>query len=48
MGPTDDIPKLMDLGQECEDDWGEDRGNGWLLRHPLKKMFQFQQYLLQE
>ena len=48
VGPTDDIPQLMKLGQECEDKWGEDRGNGWLLRHPLKKMYQFQQYLLQE
>lgn len=48
VGPTDDIPKLMTLGQKCEDEWGEDRGNGWLLRHALMKMYQFQQYQLQE
>jgi hypothetical protein len=48
VGPTDDILKLMDLGRECEEKWGEDRGNGWLLSHPLKKLYMFQQYLLHE
>mmetsp|Transcript_24845 Transcript_24845/g.52002 ORF Transcript_24845/g.52002 Transcript_24845/m.52002 type:complete len:248 (-) Transcript_24845:264-1007(-) len=47
VGPTSDILKLMELGQKCEDEWGRDHGNGWLLRHPLKKLYQFQQYLLQ-
>ena len=46
VGPTDDILKLMDLGRECEDEWGRDHGNGWLLSHPLKKLYQFQQYHL--
>lgn len=46
--PTDDILKLMDIGRECEDEWGRDHGNGWLLSHPLKKMYQFQQYHLQD
>ena len=91
VGPTDDILKLMELGRECEDNWGRDHGkilllmclcwckfdvnfismhrscmfklsiaivhltlmimflqlgNGWLLNHPLKKMYQFQQYHL--
>ena len=44
--PTDDIPKLMRIGQDCEDEWGRDHGNGWLLSHPLKKLYQFQQYHL--
>ena len=44
--PTDDILKLMDLGRDCEDEWGRDHGNGWLLSHPLKKMYMFQQYHL--
>ena len=48
VGPTDDIPKLMELGQDCEDEWGKDHGNGWLLSHPLKKLYQFQQYNLQD
>lgn len=46
IGPTDDIIHLMDIGQTCEDDWGQDHGNGWLLRHPLKKLYMFQQYHL--
>ena len=46
IGPTDDIIHLMGIAQTCEDDWGQDRGNGWLLRHPLKKLYTFQQYCL--
>ena len=42
----DDIRKLMDIGQQCEDEWGRDHGNGWLLSHPLKKLYMFQQYCL--
>jgi len=47
VGATYDIQQLMKEGKECEDKWGRDHGNGWLLRHPLKKMYEFQQYLLQ-
>lgn len=47
IGPTDDILKLMDIGRECEEEWGKDHGNGWLLSHPLKKLYMFQQYHLQ-
>ena len=47
VGATDDIQKLMNDAKECEDKWGRDHGNGWLLSHPLKKMYEFQQYLLQ-
>jgi len=46
IGPTDDIIHLMEIAQTCEDDWGQDHGNGWLLRHPLKKLYMFQQYHL--
>lgn len=45
--PVDDILKLMEIGRQCEEEWGIDRGNGWLLSHPLKKIFGFQQYHLQ-
>jgi len=48
VGPTDDISTLMDDAKACEEQWGRDRGNGWLLRHPLGKMAAFQQYLLQD
>ena len=46
ISPTDNILKLMEIGQECEDEWGRDHGNGWLLSHPLKKLYMFQQYQL--
>lgn len=48
IGPADDILKLMDIGRECEEKWGRDHGNGWLLSHPLKKLYMFQQYHLQQ
>jgi hypothetical protein len=31
-----------------EQQYGRDKGNGWLLRHPIRKMELFQQYKLQE
>lgn len=42
-----DFVELMDKGQECEDCWGRDHGNGWLLSHPLKKLLLFQQFCLE-
>lgn len=44
--PMSDIVQLMTEGQRCEDKWGRDRGNGWLLSHPLKKLLLFQQFCL--
>jgi hypothetical protein len=44
--PMSDIVQLMEKAQECEDRWGRDRGNGWLLSHPLKKLLLFQQFAL--
>eukprot|EP00934_Nitzschia_sp_Nitz4_P002536 Nitzschia sp. Nitz4//scaffold87_size112219//44773//45603//NITZ4_004071-RA/size112219-processed-gene-0.129-mRNA-1//-1//CDS//3329559360//2526//frame0 len=34
--------------EEAESEWGRDRGNGWLLRHPLQKLYLFQQYCLED
>eukprot|EP00941_MAST-03F_sp_MAST-3F-sp1_P004866 g4866.t1 len=34
--------------QNFEDLHGRDRGNGWLLRHPLKKLWLFQQHKLRQ
>lgn len=45
--PLSDFVELMELAQQAEDEWGRDHGNGWLLRHPLKKMLLFQQFCLQ-
>ena len=42
-----DFVGLMAKGQECEDKWGRDHGNGWLISHPLKKLLLFQQFVLQ-
>ncbi len=46
IGPLSDIVQLMEEAQECEDKWGRDHGNGWLLSHPLKKLLLFQQFAL--
>mmetsp|Transcript_47053 Transcript_47053/g.114821 ORF Transcript_47053/g.114821 Transcript_47053/m.114821 type:complete len:429 (+) Transcript_47053:1334-2620(+) len=42
-----DFVDLMRQGQECENAFGRDHGNGWLLSHPLKKLLLFQQFCLQ-
>ena len=42
----DDMIELMREGQECEDKWGKDHGNGWLISHPLKKLHLFQEFIL--
>ena len=42
-----DFVDLMRQGQECENMYGRDHGNGWLLSHPLKKLLLFQQFCLQ-
>ena len=44
--PLSDIISLMDEGQDCENRWGRDHGNGWLISHPLKKLLLFQQFIL--
>mmetsp|Transcript_11887 Transcript_11887/g.18236 ORF Transcript_11887/g.18236 Transcript_11887/m.18236 type:complete len:246 (+) Transcript_11887:183-920(+) len=46
VSPTDDFVELMLEAEECENEWGRDRGNGWLLSHPLKKLLNFQQFVL--
>lgn len=47
ISPLADFVALMEQAQTAEDEWGRDHGNGWLLRHPLKKMLLFQQFCLQ-
>jgi hypothetical protein len=41
-----DFVDLLQQAVEAEDRWGHDRGNGWLLSHPLKKLLNFQQFVL--
>jgi hypothetical protein len=42
-----EISQIMEAGQQAEATWGEDHGNGWLFKHPLKKMLLFQQFVLE-
>lgn len=44
--PLSDIVELMEHAADAENRWGRDRGNGWLLSHPLKKLLLFQQFCL--
>jgi len=44
--PMSDIIELMEEGQDCENKYGRDHGNGWLISHPLKKLLLFQQFIL--
>lgn len=45
--PMSDFVDLLIKGQEAEDTYGRDHGNGWLLSHPLKKLLLFQQFILE-
>ena len=37
---------MLDEAWEFEATFGKDLGNGWLLRHPIKKMLLFQEHCL--
>ena len=41
---SDNFDALYELAVLFEDEHGRDRGNGWLLRHPIKKLQNFQRY----
>ena len=41
-----DFIQLMQEGKDCENKYGRDHGNGWLIAHPLKKLLIFQQFIL--
>jgi len=41
---SSDLQALYDEAQGYEDKYGKDLGNGWLLRHPIVKMMNYQQY----
>ena len=40
----DDFDALHGQAQDFEDEHGQDLGNGWLLRHPIQKLANFQRY----
>ena len=43
-----DMNALYDRAVEYENEYGRDLGNGWLLRHPIKKIHNFQHFLLEQ
>lgn len=45
---SEDFDSLYVEAVEFEEEHGRDLGNGWLLRHPIKKMSNFQQYSLEK
>lgn len=45
---SDNFDDLYEQAVLFEDEHGRDRGNGWLLRHPIKKLQNFQRYRLDE
>ena len=40
-----DISAIIEDARDYEDQYGEDRGHGWLLNHPLRKLLFYQHYL---
>ena len=46
FGMMSDLVELLQEAQEWENKWGKDKGNGWLMLHPIKKMMLFQQFCL--
>jgi len=40
-----DLEALLKAAKNHEDQFGEDKGHGWLLRHPIKKLLLYQQYV---
>jgi len=44
--PLTDIVQVLLDAKAWENKYGSDKGNGWLLQHPLKKMLIFQQFCL--
>ena len=42
----DDLEELFLQACAFEDTHGEDKGNGWLLRHPIKKIISVQQHVI--
>lgn len=43
-----DCDALMQKARRYEYDYGEDKGHGWLLRHPIMKLKLFKEYVQQK
>lgn len=42
----DDVPQLVQQAKAWLDKHGEDKGHGWLVAHPLKKLLVYQKHLV--
>lgn len=42
----DDVPHLIEQAKAWLDKHGEDKGHGWLLNHPLRKLLAYQRHLV--
>jgi len=43
-----DFDRLLQEAKAFEDTYGEDKGHGWLMRHPIGKLGQYQHYVVVE
>lgn len=43
-----DFDEIHENAKDFEDKHGKDLGNGWAIRHPIKKLANFQRYCLEE
>ncbi|KAJ1450079.1 hypothetical protein M885DRAFT_533320 [Pelagophyceae sp. CCMP2097] len=46
VGLSSDISQIIEDARDFEDAHGRDRSNGWLLKHPLRKLLLFQAHAL--
>ena len=42
----DDVSELLNIADDFFEKYGPDYGNGWLVTQPLKKLANFQNYLI--
>ena len=40
-----DIGQIIEDVQDWEEKYGRDHGNGWLMKHPLRKLLFYQHHL---
>lgn len=43
-----DFGEMLEDAKKYEDKYGEDKGHGWGLRHPIKKLHEYQKYVLEQ
>ena len=41
-----DLEQLLKTAKQYEDDYGRDLGNGWLMKHPIKKLILYKKFIV--